>query len=73
VPRPDGRGVLPDSLPGEVPDPANPPTGCRFHPRCPYVFDRCPRDEPPLLAVDGGRAAACWLVLGSETVNKEEG
>ncbi len=73
VPRPDGRGVLPDSLPGEVPDPANPPTGCRFHPRCPYAFDRCPRDEPPLLAVDGGRAAACWLVLGSETVNKEEG
>jgi oligopeptide/dipeptide ABC transporter ATP-binding protein len=73
VPRPDGRGVLPDSLPGEVPDPANPPTGCRFHPRCPYVFDRCPREEPPLLAVEGGRSSACWLVLGSETVNKEEG
>jgi peptide/nickel transport system ATP-binding protein len=73
VPRPDGRGVLPDSLPGEVPDPANPPTGCRFHPRCPYAFERCPRDEPPLLAVGGGRSSACWLVLGSETVNKEEG
>jgi oligopeptide/dipeptide ABC transporter ATP-binding protein len=73
VPRPDGRGVLPDSLPGEVPDPANPPTGCRFHPRCPYAFDRCPREEPPLLAVEGGRSSACWLVLGSETVNKEEG
>jgi peptide/nickel transport system ATP-binding protein len=73
VPRPDGRGVLPDSLPGEVPDPADPPTGCRFHPRCPYAFDRCPREEPPLLDVPGGRASACWLVLGSKTVNTEEG
>jgi oligopeptide/dipeptide ABC transporter ATP-binding protein len=61
VPRPDGRGLLPASLPGEVPDPANPPSGCRFHPRCPYAFDRCPRDEPPLLELAGGRASACWL------------
>jgi oligopeptide/dipeptide ABC transporter ATP-binding protein len=62
VPRPDGEGVLPESLPGEVPDPARPPSGCRFHPRCPYAFDRCPHEEPPLLPVTGGRASACWLV-----------
>jgi peptide/nickel transport system ATP-binding protein len=62
VPRPDGEGVLPESLPGEVPDPARPPSGCRFHPRCPHAFDRCPREEPPLLPVAGGRASACWLV-----------
>ena len=61
VPRPDGCGLLPESLPGEVPNPANPPSGCRFHPRCPYAFDRCPVDEPPLLELAGERASACWL------------
>jgi peptide/nickel transport system ATP-binding protein len=61
VPRPDGEGVLPEGLPGEVPDPARPPSGCRFHPRCRHAFDRCPREEPPLLRLAGGRASACWL------------
>jgi oligopeptide/dipeptide ABC transporter ATP-binding protein len=61
VPRADGAGVLPESLPGEVPNPADPPSGCRFHPRCPYAFDRCPVDEPPLLELAGGRGSACWL------------
>jgi peptide/nickel transport system ATP-binding protein len=61
VPRPDGGGLLPEALPGEVPDPASPPSGCRFHPRCPYAFERCPVDEPELLQLTGARAAACWL------------
>lgn len=61
VPRPDGRGFLPESLPGEVPDPARPPSGCRFHPRCAYAFDRCSVDEPPLVSLADGRTAACWL------------
>jgi len=61
VPRADGAGVLPESLPGEVPDPAHPPSGCRFHPRCPYAFDRCPVEEPPLMPLAGDRSAACWL------------
>jgi peptide/nickel transport system ATP-binding protein len=61
VPRPDGSGFLPESLPGEVPDPAHPPSGCRFHPRCPYAFDTCLTEEPALLAVSGGRTVACWL------------
>jgi peptide/nickel transport system ATP-binding protein len=61
VPRPDGSGFLPESLPGEVPDPAHPPSGCRFHPRCPYAFDPCTTEEPTLLAVAGGRTVACWL------------
>ena len=61
VPRADGGGILPESLPGEVPNPADPPSGCRFHPRCPYVFDRCTAEEPPLLELNGGRASACWL------------
>ena len=61
VPLADGSGFLPEALPGEVPDPAHPPSGCRFHPRCPYAFERCPRDEPPLLPVTEIRRAACWL------------
>jgi oligopeptide/dipeptide ABC transporter ATP-binding protein len=60
VPVADGKRRLPEALPGEVPDPARPPAGCRFRPRCSYAFDRC-TDEPPLLEV-GARAAACWLV-----------
>jgi peptide/nickel transport system ATP-binding protein len=61
IPRADGKGWLPESLPGEVPDPARPPAGCRFHPRCPYVFERCLDDPPPLIPVTPARRAACWL------------
>jgi peptide/nickel transport system ATP-binding protein len=66
VPSPDGRGTLPEALPGEVPDPARPPIACRFHPRCPYAFDRCSEEEPSLLEVAPARSAACWLRTGSE-------
>ncbi|MEU8245541.1 ABC transporter ATP-binding protein [Nonomuraea sp. NPDC048916] len=55
IPRPDGMGVLPAELPGDVPDPANPPGGCRFHPRCPLVMDVCRDKEPDFGPV------ACWL------------
>jgi len=61
VPRPDGAGRLPAALPGEVPDPARPPAGCRFHPRCPYVLERCRSEVPPPIPLEGGRTAACWL------------
>jgi peptide/nickel transport system ATP-binding protein len=61
IPRADGKGWLPESLPGEVPDPARPPEGCRFHPRCPYAFERCKTEAPPLIAVSAERRAACWL------------
>jgi oligopeptide/dipeptide ABC transporter ATP-binding protein len=45
-------------LPGTVPDPANPPPGCPFHPRCPYAIDRC-RTEVPKLRVVARRTVAC--------------
>jgi oligopeptide/dipeptide ABC transporter ATP-binding protein len=48
-------------LKGEPPDATAIPTGCRFHPRCPAAFDRCPVDDPKL--PDSERGAACWLVL----------
>jgi len=61
IPRADGSGWLPEALPGEVPDPARPPAGCRFHPRCPYAFDRCYSESPPLADIVDGRSVACWL------------
>lgn len=48
---------------GNPPDLVNPPTGCRFNPRCPYAFERCIREEPPLIEVNNDRAVACWLVV----------
>jgi oligopeptide transport system ATP-binding protein len=47
-------------LPGEVPSPLNPPSGCRFHPRCPHVMPICGQQEPALTAVEG-RFVACHL------------
>ena len=48
-------------LQGDVPSPINPPSGCRFHTRCPYVFDRCRTEEPPLRPTMTGHFAACHL------------
>jgi peptide/nickel transport system ATP-binding protein len=61
IPHADGAGFMPHALPGEVPDPARPPAGCRFHPRCPLAFARCADEHPPLEPVLEGREAACWL------------
>src|SRR5690606_23885345 len=47
-------------LAGDVPSPARPPAGCRFHTRCPLVFERCRREEPPLVPVAGG-VSRCFL------------
>jgi peptide/nickel transport system ATP-binding protein len=46
-------------LPGEVANPANPPSGCYFHPRCPYVKDICKKQSPELKQVGDGHYAAC--------------
>jgi oligopeptide/dipeptide ABC transporter ATP-binding protein len=49
-------------LRGDVPTPLNPPSGCRFHTRCPLAVDRCRTEEPLLRPLDDGREAACHLV-----------
>jgi oligopeptide/dipeptide ABC transporter ATP-binding protein len=46
-------------LPGEMPSPLNPPSGCPFHPRCPLVQDRCKSEIPALREIAPGRHAAC--------------
>ncbi len=48
-------------LRGDIPSPINPPSGCRFHTRCPFVFDRCRVDEPQLRLRGSGHEAACHL------------
>jgi len=60
---PDIRGqrTMPASIPGDVPSLINPPTGCVFHPRCKFAFDRCIAAEPALADVTPGRRAACFL------------
>jgi len=47
-------------LPGEPPDLLNPPPGCRFHPRCPYVTEICRKEVPEFKDYGGGHYAACW-------------
>ncbi|HUE60662.1 MAG TPA: ABC transporter ATP-binding protein [Acidimicrobiales bacterium] len=62
----DRERLLP--IPGQPPSLINLPSGCKFHPRCPYAFDRCLREEPPLTPV-GGEAehkSSCWLPHGLE-------
>ncbi|MBS7610340.1 ABC transporter ATP-binding protein [Candidatus Bathyarchaeota archaeon] len=46
---------------GEAPDPINPPTGCRYNPRCPWVKDRCIKEGPKLFEVEAKREVACFL------------
>ncbi len=46
---------------GDVPSPMNPPPGCHFHTRCPYVLDRCKVEDPPLLQIAPGHVVACHL------------
>jgi oligopeptide/dipeptide ABC transporter ATP-binding protein len=49
------------ALRGEVPTPLNPPSGCRFHTRCPYVMDKCKTHEPEFKEIAPGHFAACHL------------
>ena len=65
VPVPDPHARRTDPLPkGEIPSPINPPSGCRFHPRCPFAEEICSRELPPLrpLPGDEGHMVACHMV-----------
>jgi peptide/nickel transport system ATP-binding protein len=57
-------------LTGDVPSPINPPSGCSFHTRCPFAYDRCRVDEPELRTVGTGHQSACHLdhVPGGQVV-----
>ena len=61
VPDPQLRAEL-KPISGEVPSAIDLPSGCTFHTRCPYVFDRCPEEIPELSDIDSRHQAACHLV-----------
>ena len=69
VPEPDPQKTK--SVPlaqGDPPTPLYPPSGCRFHPRCPVAVERCRSEEPPLVDIGGGHLAACHLVPPPGTI-----
>lgn len=58
---------------GAAPDPARPPPGCRFHPRCRHRADRCSSEEPPLEPVGDDHLARCWVTMGSVAAAHPDG
>jgi peptide/nickel transport system ATP-binding protein/oligopeptide transport system ATP-binding protein len=65
VPIPDPhRKQAPVALEGEIPSPVDPPSGCLFHTRCPYCFDRCRVERPTLVEAAARHTVACWLNKG---------
>jgi oligopeptide/dipeptide ABC transporter ATP-binding protein len=50
----------------DVPSPLNPPTGCRFHTRCPLAFNKCSQETPSFKDYDKEHYAACWLLEKGE-------
>lgn len=56
-----------ESIPGTIPDLRNPPLGCLFYSRCPYGFEKCARERPIQVSVNGRRSVACWLVEGKKS------
>lgn len=61
IPHADGTSFMPQDLPGDVPNPMSPPSGCRFHPRCPLAKEECKTQEPGLRKLGDGRDVACVL------------
>lgn len=62
VPVPNPRARREHIIPkGEIPSPINPPSGCRFHPRCPYAMEICSKDEPRFAGAEDDHLVACHL------------
>ncbi|MCP5454726.1 MAG: ABC transporter ATP-binding protein [Thermotogae bacterium] len=53
-------------IPGTPPDLLEPPTGCRFHPRCPVAMEKCKKEEPILNEIEPNHFAACWRCLNEQ-------
>jgi len=71
VPRLTGGGVA-SGIPGRIPDYRNPPSGCRFHPRCPHVMDICRKEKPPAFQINTEHAVACFLYNKDHSANDEK-
>jgi oligopeptide/dipeptide ABC transporter ATP-binding protein len=64
-PDPHSRNDKAELLAGEIPSAVEPPSGCRFHTRCPYATEKCKAEEPPLREI-GGRKVACHFPLQAQ-------
>ena len=73
APNPEKESISAVVSTGEPPSLINPPSGCRFHPRCPHVMDVCRRERPPESDLGGGQWATCWLYSSSKTENSPQG
>jgi oligopeptide transport system ATP-binding protein len=70
IPRLDAEEHEPlKAIEGLPPDLINPPTGCKFHPRCPFRIDKCTREEPELLPVGPTQLARCWVTQEGVDLN----
>ena len=59
-------------LQGDVPNPADPPSGCHFHKRCPYAKQECSETVPPFVTVEPGHQVLCWLAEEQQSETKHE-
>ena len=71
VPKLSGGGIA-MGIPGRIPSYLNPPTGCRFHTRCPHVMDICRREKPPFYKVAADHQAACFLYEPAQVTSKQQ-
>ena len=62
IPNINSKKTFPSPIPGDTPNLIDPPSGCRFHPRCPYVMDICRVEQPLLIQSDERQFAACHLL-----------
>jgi len=59
------------AIKGTVPDLVNPPSGCRFHPRCPHAMDICKAERPPFVEIEPDHYVACYLFKGKNEVRED--
>ncbi|PYB68955.1 hypothetical protein DMB44_01380 [Thermoplasma sp. Kam2015] len=74
IPRPDvkvNKFEKLESIKGSVPNLINPPSGCRFNPRCPFKMDICEREKPKLVDIGNGHKVACFLFENQGGTKKE--
>lgn len=62
VPDPKARAARREKVIGEIPSPLNPPSGCRFHTRCPYARELCRKEEPGMIEIEKGHFVRCHFV-----------
>jgi oligopeptide/dipeptide ABC transporter ATP-binding protein len=66
LPRLDQKGGELVNIKGQPPNLYEPPTSCSFAPRCPYAYDKCKLENPPLMVIGTGRKTACWWDLEND-------